>query len=156
EPLARRRPNFAQPASYELPPAWKLHTFRDKGFLYLWNMSHTNANETWLSDKPDKVKVPYNVADKEVREQFEKKYAGRDDVPIFSDPRIVPTFHGSGPGIFKTDPKTGEVLEPGQRFAKWLDQHPDRPWAMMMNYHADDPIGDKGIALFQKYRDRYA
>jgi len=155
EPLARRRPNFAQPASYELPADWKLHTFKDKGFLYLWNMTHTSAKDTWLGDKPDKVKFPYNVADKDVREQFEKKYAGRDDVPIFSDPRIVPTFHGSGPGIFATDPTTGDVLESGQRFARWLDQHPDRPWAMMMNYHPDVLIGEKGIALFQKYRDRY-
>jgi hypothetical protein len=155
EPLARRRPNFKEPASYELPAAWKLHTFKDKGFLYLWNMTHTSAKDTWLGDKPDRVKFPYNVADNDVRESFEKKYAARDDVPIFSDPRIVPTFHGSGPGIFATDPRTGEVLEAGKRFAKWLDQHPDRPWAMMMNYHPDVLIGEQGIAQFQKYRDRY-
>ena len=155
EPLARRRPDFKAPASYEIPAAWKLHTFRDKGFLYLWNMNATTAAETWLSDKPAKVKFPYQVADKETQENFVKKYAGRDDVPIFSDPRIVPTFHGSGPGIFATDPKTGEVLEPGKKFATWLDQHPDRPWAMMMNYHPDVLISDKGIAQFQKYRDRY-
>lgn len=155
EPLARRRADFNQPASYELPAAWKLRTFRDKGFLYLWNMNHTLAAETWLSDKPDKVKFPYSVADKSVREEFEKKYSARDDVPIFSDPRIVPTFHGAGPGVFATDEKTGEVLPHGQKFAAWLDAHPDRPWAMMMNYHPDQPLGEKGIALFQKYRDRY-
>jgi hypothetical protein len=155
EPLARRRPDFQQPASYELPAAWKLRTFRDKGFLYLWNVSHTSAVDTWLSDKPDKVKFPYNIADKEVREQFEKKYAGRDDVPIFSDPRIVPTFHGVGAGVFATDEKTGELLPLGQKFASWLDAHPDRAWAMMMNYHGGVPIGEKGIATFARYRDRY-
>lgn len=155
EPLARRRPDFKAPASYEIPPAWKLHTFKDKGFLYLWNMPTAFAAETWLGDKPDRVKFPYQVADKETQENFAKKYGGRDDVPIFSDPRIVPTFHGSGPGIFATDPTTGELLEPGKKFATWLDQHPDRPWAMMMNYHPDNPIGEKGIAAFQKYRDRY-
>jgi hypothetical protein len=149
EPLARKKPSFA------LPNEWKLRTFRDKGFLYLWNVTHTNALDTWLSDKPDRVKFPYNIADKSVREEFEKKWGGRDDVPIFSDPRIVPTFHGVGPGVFATDPKTGELKPLGQKFAAWLDAHPDRAWGMMMNYHPGAPIGEKGIETFQKYRDRY-
>ncbi len=149
EPLARRQPSF------ELPAAWRLRTFRDKGFLYLWNTSHTAAAETWLSDKPDRVKVPYNIADQDVREEFEKKYAGQDNVPIFSDPRVTPTFHGAGAGIFATDPTTGEVLDQGQRFARWLDANPDRAWGMMMNYHPDTPMGEKGQQLFAKYRDRY-
>jgi len=155
EPLAKRRPDFQQPASYEMPPAWKLATFRNKGFLYLWNMSHTSALDTWLSEKPDRVKVPYNIADQNVREGFEKQYAGRDDVPIFSDPRLVPTFHGVGGGVFATDPQTGEVAPLGKRFATWLEQNPDRAWAMMMNYHPGAPIGDQGVAMFQKYRDRF-
>jgi hypothetical protein len=50
------------------PDAWKLRTFRDKGFIYLWNTSHTSATDTWLSDKPDRVKFPYNMTDKNVRE----------------------------------------------------------------------------------------
>ena len=97
----------------------------------------------------------FHVGDAETRKQFEKKFAGRDDVPIFSDPRIVPTFHGSGPAIFSTDPKSGELLEPGRRFAAWLDRHPDRPWAMMMNYAPDTPLGEKAVQAFLKYRDRY-
>lgn len=149
EPLARQRPNF------ELPEAWKLRTFRDDGFLYLWNVSHTDPNTTWLSDRPDRVKFPYNVADETTRAEFEEKYGGQDEVPIFSDPRIVPTFHGVGPGIFATDPETGEVNESGKRFANWLDANPGRPWAMMMNYHNGMPIGDEGLRLFEKYRDRY-
>src|SRR5688572_15652060 len=94
EPLARKQPSFTLPAD------WKLRTFRDKSFLYLWNVGHTPPLDTWLSDKPDKVKFPYNIADKNVRDEFEKKYGGKDQVPIFSDPRIVPTFHGVGPGVF--------------------------------------------------------
>jgi hypothetical protein len=43
----------------------------------------------------------------------------------------------------------------GQRFAAWLDAHPDRFWAMMMNYHPGVPIGEQGVALFEKYRARY-
>jgi hypothetical protein len=154
-PLARRLPDFTQPAAATLPEAWKLKTFRDKGFQYLWNVSHTNAAETWLSDKPDRVKFPYNISDPEVRAAFEAKYAGRDDVPIFSDPRVVPTFHGVGAGVFATDEKTGEINPTGQSFLRWLDANPNRNWAMMMNYHSGVPIGEKGIAAFTKYRDRY-
>jgi hypothetical protein len=149
EPLARNQPGP------DLPRSWKLRTFRDKGFLYLWNVSHTKPEETWLGEQPDRVKVPYNLIDKETREEFQKRYAGRDDVPIFSDPRIVPTFHGVGPGIFATDPDTGELSEAGKRFAAWLDAHPERCWAMMMNYHPGRPVGPKGVQTFLKYRDRY-
>ena len=101
------------------------------------------------------MKFPYHLIDAKAREEFEKKYAGKDDVPIFSDPRIVPTFHGVGAGIFATDPKTGEVNPTGELFAKWLDADPNRRWAMMMNYHPGQPIGEKGQQLFEKYRDRY-
>ena len=69
-----------------------------------------------------------------------RKYAGRSDVPIFSDPRIVPTFHGVGPGIFANDPKSGELREAGKRFAARLDAHPGCPCAMMRNGHPGQPI----------------
>ncbi len=129
-PLARRKPDFTLPSR-----EWRLRTFRDNGFLYLWNVSLTDAAATWLGDKPDRVGFPYNINDKETRDEFEKKYGGRDDVPIFSNPRIVLTFHAVGGGVFAEDPKTGEVNKAGQLFAKWLDEHPGRPWATMMNYH---------------------
>jgi hypothetical protein len=148
EPLARSKP------AYELPPAWQVRTFKDKGFRYLWNVT-ADKPFNWLSDDPKRVLYPYNVADEETRKEFEKKYGGQKDVPIFADPRVVPTFHGLGAGIFATDVKTGEVNDGGKRFAKWLDAHPDRMWAMMSNYHNGVPIGPKGQELFLKYRDRY-
>jgi hypothetical protein len=149
EPLARTRPAF------ELPESWKLRTFRDRGFLYLWNMDVGQAAQTWLSDKPGHVKFPYSVGDKETVAEFEKKYGGKDDVPIFSDPRIVPVFHGVGPIIFAADPKTGELTDAGKRFAAWLDAHPERQWGGMMNYAGEKPLGAKGLEAFLKYRDRY-
>jgi len=149
EPLAKRTGEF------NLPDSWRLRTFRDGPFLYLWNVSHTKALDTWLSDKPDRVKFPYNIIDKETQAEFEARYGGKDDVPIYSDPRVVPTFHGVGAGVFATDPETGEVNPTGLKFAKWLDAHPERNWAMMMNYHRGQPIGEQGVALFEKYRDRY-
>jgi len=158
KPFARKRPTAEpgchSPVLWELPPQWRLRTFRDKGFLYLWNTSSDKPAETWLGERPDRVKFPYHVGDDETRKQFEKKYGGRDDVPIFSDPRIVPAFHGFGGSIFAADAKTGELGEAGRRFARWLDEHPERPWAMMMNYHGGTAVGGKGIAAFTKYRDR--
>ncbi|OAI45340.1 hypothetical protein AYO44_02745 [Planctomycetaceae bacterium SCGC AG-212-F19] len=148
EPLTRTRPGF------DLPAAWKLRTFNDQGFRYLWNVG-ADKSAKWLSDDPNRVLYPYQVADDDVRAEFEKKYGGQKEVPIFADPRVVPTFHGVGPIIFATDPKTGELLEPGQRFAKWLDQHPERSWGTMMNYAGNRAIGPKGIEQFQKYRSRY-
>jgi len=152
EPLAR---NAAHQRAWNLPDAWKLLTFRNQGFRYLWNVDADLAAKTWLSDKPDCVRFPYNLIDPKTREAFEKKYAGKDDVPIYSDPRIVPTFHGVGAGIFATDARTGQVNPAGKLFAQWLDAHPGRPWAMMMNYHPGQPIGEKGQQLFQRYHDRY-
>jgi len=145
EPLARRRP------SPDIPDSWKLHTFRDKGFRYLWNMGHTK----WASDDPNRVLYPYSIGDKEVSAAFEKEYGGQKDVPIFSDPRIVPTFYGSGPVILQTDSPGKEQAEQSQQFVKWLDADPDRMWATMMNYAGDALITPKGIENFYKYRDRY-
>src|SRR5262245_5664692 len=149
EPLARRKPDF------NLPDAWKLKTFKDRGFLYLWNMNAENSSKTWLGDKADRVKFPYNIGDEKTRAAFEKKYGGKDDVPIFADPRIVPLFHGAGPAIFAVDTKTKDLTEVGKCFAKWLDSDTKRLWGSMMNYAQDRPIGDKGIEAFLKYRDRY-
>src|SRR5204863_9511010 len=92
---------------------------------------------------------------KTTRERLEKQYAGKDDVPIFSDPRIAPVFHGVGPIVFAVDPKTGELTEAGKRFAQWLDANPKRQWGGMMNYAGDKPLGAKGVEAFLKYRDRY-
>ncbi len=104
EPLARRT------GMTTLPDVWQLQTFRDEGFRYLWNVDAEQGMTTWMSDDPATVRVPYQIRDEETLTEFEAMYAGRDDVPIFSDPRIVPTFHGVGAGIFATDPATGEML----------------------------------------------
>jgi len=146
EPLARRTGRF------DLPEAWKPRTFRDKGFLYLWNMDH---EVKWASDNAKRVPVPYHVRDKDVQEAFEKKYAGSADVPIFGDPRIVPTFHGAGPYILATDDKDAKRAQAAKDFVRWLDAHPDRAWALMMNYHGDNPLTPAAKENFLKVRDRF-
>src|SRR6185503_5750358 len=100
-PLSRRLD------SPDVPEAWKLHTFRDKGFRYLWNVGDTK----WAGDDPRRVRYPYHVGDADVRAAFEKKYGGQKDVPIFGDPRIVPAFHSSGPVILQTDSPNKEQAE---------------------------------------------
>ena len=91
-----------------------------------------------------------------MRKEFEKKYGGKKDVPIFSDPRVVPTFHGVGPASSPPIAKTGEVLEAGKQLRQ-MARRPSRPQVG----HDDElprrpqPVGDKGSELFAKYRDRY-
>ena len=109
EPLARRLPDWAAARSVELSAAWKLRTFRDKGFLYLWNTSHTNAADTWLSDKPGRVKFPYNIGDANVRAEFEAGLAAVRGVGI-----LQLTLQA---GLSSYDPTYGEftvgALSPG-------------------------------------------
>jgi hypothetical protein len=145
EPLARRQ------AGETVPAAWAPRTFRDKGFLYLWNMGHTK----WAADDPRRVPVPYNVADAETQKAFEAMYAGRQDVPIFGDKRVTPVFHGAGPYILEPDTKDGKPNPNGRAFLKWLDQNPDRDWGLLLNYHPDNPVTPAGRANFLKYRDRF-
>lgn len=145
EPLARRTGDF------RTPPAWKPATFRDKGFLYLWNM----RDASWAGDDPKRVPFPHHVGDKDVLAAFEKKYAGAAEVPIFSDPRIVPTFHDVGPSILSTDAPDPARRKSAEAFLKWLEANPERPWAQMMNYHGNDPVTPGAKENFAKVRDRY-
>lgn len=145
EPLARRSVDAA------VPDAWKPRTFRDRGFLYLWNMDHV----AWAGDDPKRVPVPYHIRDQEVREAFERKYAGTQDVPIFADPRIVPTFHGSGPHILAADDKDAKKRGSAQAFVRWLEANPERPWALMMNYFPDQAVTAGAREGFLKLRERY-
>jgi hypothetical protein len=145
EPLAR------QASIVNTPPAWTPRTFRDKGFLYLWNMNQTK----WAGADPKRVPVPYHIADDETRKAFEAMYAGRKDVPIFGDRRITPIFHGAGPYILEPDAKDGKPNPDGRAFLKWLDQNPDRYFGVLLNYYGDRRITDGGKANFLKYRDRF-
>ena len=136
KPLAARAGDFAAPA------AWKPATFRDRGFLYLWNVGKP-WEEDLASTNPKRMLVPYQTEPALVA-KFRAAYGGRQDVPIFSDPRIVPTFHGAGPNILE-DPHV----------VKWLEANPNRPWANMMNYIEPKALTAVGKANWARYRDRY-
>lgn len=136
------RPLAARTGDFAVPAAWKPSTFRDKGFLYLWNVG-----EPWLQDlasqDPQRVLVPYGTEPALVA-PFRAAYGGRTDVPIFSDPRIVPAFHGAGPTVLDNP-----------HFIAWLTANPDRPWANMMNYFPPQPISDAAKANWPKFAERY-
>lgn len=142
EPKVGPKSLTARAGHFDLPPAWKLATFKDRGFLYLWNMGKPWQVEL-ASNDPQQMIVPFNV-DEPLVPEFKKLYGGKSDVPIFGDPRIVPTFHAAGP----------QILDDAN-FVKWLDAHPERLWANMMNYANPTPLSDKAKANWARLRDRY-
>ena len=146
EPLARRH------GKYQTPVAWAPKTFNNRGFLYLWNV---DDYEKWATGDPKLMRYPYHLRDDESKAAFEAKYAGKDEVPIFSDPRIVPAFYGPGPWVLDLDGANPKKTS-AAAFRKWLDADPNRLWAGMMNYAPDDPISAQAADDFvTKYRDRY-
>jgi hypothetical protein len=142
QPGVSPKPLAARVGQFTVPPAWKPGTFQDKGFLYLWNVG-----KSWLDDvastDPKRMLFPFAV-EAPVLAKFREAYGGRNDVPIFRDSRIVPTFHSAGPNILD-DP----------HFVKWLDANPGRPWANMMNYVSPMALSAKAKANWPRYRDRY-
>ena len=69
----------------------------------------------WLDSEPNRMLYPYLLRDKEILEAFEKKYGGRQDVPIFSDPRIVPVF-GRANRMLATDAENTEEKKTAEAF----------------------------------------
>jgi len=91
------------------------------------------------------------VRDKETVEAFEKKYGGKQDVPIFSDRRIVPVFGGGG-RILATDSENADEKQTAVAFGRWLQERPDRAWATFGPLGALTPAAKENFA---RYRDRY-
>lgn len=133
---------FVPASTAAISERWKVRTFRDRGFLYLWNMGKPWLDELG-STAVNRVTVPFHV-DQPLIEEFRKVYGGKNDVPIFGDSRIVPTFLAAGPTILDDD-----------NFVKWLDAHPNRPWANLVNYTTPTPLSEKARKNWEKYRDRY-
>jgi len=136
EPLSPRA------ASFRTPAAWKPATFRDKGFLYLWNVGKAWEDELASVD-PKRMLVPFHTEAAQLA-AFKKEFGGRADVPIFSDPRIVPAFHGGGPNVLDNP-----------AVVAWLDANPTRPFANMGNYIDAKALTPRAKENWAKYRDRY-
>lgn len=124
------------------PAAWKPATFRDRGFLYLWNVGKAWEDDLASTD-PKRMLVPFHTEPAQLAE-FRKTFGGRTDVPIFSDPRVVPAFHGPGPNVLDNP-----------AFVAWLAANPDRPFANMMNYIDAKALTPRAKEHWAKLRDRY-
>lgn len=140
-PLLGTLPVLARSRS-DLPAAWKLRSFQDRGLLYLWNMGKPWLDELASSASP-KVMYPFHV-DEPLVEEFRKTYSGKTEVPIFSDPRIVPTFHASGPHGLDNP-----------HFVAWLEADPRRCFATLLNYTTPAPLSDNAKAAWKRLQDRY-
>ncbi len=137
------QPLAARAGQFEIPEAWKLRTYRDNGFVYLWNAGQQWQDEL-ASTAVNRIHVPFNV-DVPLVEEFRKLYGGKTtDIPIFGDSRIVPTVHGAGPNILDNE-----------HFVKWLEANPDRAWGNLMNYTTPVAMTDRAKANWPKFRDRY-
>jgi hypothetical protein len=169
EPLVRRRGSFAVPVS------WRPCTFKHD-LVYLWNCQGTETTthkndgrnsvpETkvaaWLTGDPQGILYPHNMPPG-LKTKFIEKYAGKKDVPIFSDPRIAPAFHGVGPVGLGSAVKRAADAPPtveeraGEALASWLDADPNRLFGGMMNYWPDWPLSSFAKqTFFEKYRDRF-
>jgi len=135
-PLAARAPVL------QIPERWKPRTFRNRGFLYLWNV-----NQAWLEDLAStdskRMLFPFHI-DPAWLTAFREAFGGKPDVPIFSDARIVPTFHAAGPNILENP-----------QVVQWLTTNPGRAWANMMNYIGPKPLTPAAKANWEKFSDRY-
>jgi hypothetical protein len=142
QPQVAPRPLAARAGEVAVPAAWKPGTFRDRGFLYLWNVGQP-WEEDLASGDPRRVLFPYHTEPAQV-DTFRKRYGGQHEVPIFSDSRIVPAFHGAGPNVLDNP-----------HFVKWLEANPGRPFANMMNYIEPRALTPRARANWAKFRDRY-
>ena len=142
-PQVAPAPLAARPADDKVPPAWKIRTPHDKGFVYLWNMRPGQWEDDLASGDPKRMLLPYQT-DPAILAEFRAAYGGKADVPIFSDPRVAPAFHNSGPEILSN-----------AAFAAWLDANPNRMWGNMQNYFPPKPLSADAKARWPKYQDRY-
>jgi len=136
------KPLAPLPGTFATPDSWKVRTFRDKGFLYLWNVGKPWQDEL-ASKAANRIVVPFHT-DLPLVDEFRKVYGNKTDVPIFGDPRVVPAWHSSGPHVLDDD-----------NFVKWLETNPDRPWGNLTNYAEVKPMTAKARANWAKFKDRY-
>jgi hypothetical protein len=135
-------PLAARAGDFTIPAAWKQAKFGATDFVYLWNVG-TPWEEDLGSSDPKRMLFPYQT-EPALLAEFRKTFGGRKDVPIFSDPRIVPAFHGAGPNILDN-----------AHFVKWLEANPGRMWANMMNYIAPKALAPQAKANWTRFSSRY-
>jgi hypothetical protein len=125
EPFAKGKPGG------EVHGAWKI---ADRPPTFVWNVS-----KTWFEElkRPDRVDVPFGV-DPPLLEDFLKTFRGKD-VPIYGHALSGATWHV---------PMYPEVFAAGSPFLDHLNRHPDKRFAILLNYGA--PAWPAGTTPGQK------
>ena len=126
EPLAAGGRRFRGPA------AWKPATFRDKGFLYLWNVGDAMGWRPRVA-RPQADAVPLSRRETALVAAFRKAYGGAG-----RRARSSPTR-----GSCRRSTRPARTSWTTRTFVKWLDANPDRAWANMMNYIAAQPLSPR-------------
>jgi hypothetical protein len=154
-PNGREKPPFAYLESFSLQPkdgaAWRGSA---KGIAMDWNRPPLGGRDytmwagieadakTWEKLKVDSL-TRYDVffnqsTPTDIREKFQKQFAGRKDLPILSWPGLVPGLYlGASPD-----------LSPGTPLRTWLEKSKS-PFYMMTNYASPNYTEKTGPATYQ-------
>ncbi len=137
---------FATPASAgDVPAAWRIAKAPP---AFLWNVGAPWAAEL-AKPAAERVDEPFGV-DEPLLKDFLAAHRGRAPL-IYSDPLSGPVWH---------IPQYPSVFASGSPFLDWLARHPDRPFALLLNY--GNPAWPKGAdraavrANLQRFGDRFA
>jgi hypothetical protein len=151
-PVGREKPPFAYLAAFDLQPKdganWRGKGLQDANFarpkvggrdFAMWTAMDCDAKK-WAGVKPDESK--YDLFFRfsppaDLRDKFQKEFAGRKDLPIISSPLLVPGFYlGSTPD-----------LSPGSPLRAWLEKS-KAPFYIMTNYASGAYTDKTGPATF--------
>ncbi len=66
-----------------------------------------------------------------------------------------PRFTGRARPFLPPTRPTRSTRADAAAFVRWLETHPDRPWAQLLNYAPDASVTPAARANFLKYRDRF-
>ncbi|MDQ2733355.1 MAG: hypothetical protein M3Y56_17030, partial [Armatimonadota bacterium] len=136
-------PLVAPQWSAATPPAWKISP--DKP-TFLWN-----TRQQWLDEikKPTvHIEAPFNV-DPPLLKDFGALYDGKAP-PVYGHPLSSPAWY---------IPSYPEAFTTGSPFLQWLDRHPDKKFAFLLNYAEPSwPAGADRAAVHAnllKYNNRF-
>ena len=110
---------------FDVPAAWQRPKLLGQDFWMPWNM----GTDFWKQDSKlppgERMLVPWAV-EQQIAKPFIDQFKSRKDVPIFSDPRVVPVFYING---------IGEVLANDSPVLAWL-RETKKPFGILTNYGA--------------------
>jgi hypothetical protein len=154
KPNGREKPPFAYLAAFELQPkngaAWRGKGLPEPVFtrpkvggrdFAMWTAVDYEAKK-WEKLKVDEL-TKYDLffqfsPPADIREKFQKEFAGKKDIPIISSPHLVPGFYlGSTPD-----------LSPGSPLRIWLEKTKS-PFYIMTNYASGAYTEKNGPATYE-------